>query len=171
MGHSHPPPTTTSQSWGLRSRLSVGASQADTEHVQRLELSAQTEHTRLVGHSKVFMACLLPAYRGSGKGHFEHKVRNLLYLKPSLPKRRVRVCYRTNCPPVLGHYQEFGFRGLVIQRKEGKSITTPTDFLLTRASHLMLYDRLYLFASLQIPCGGNSRPVLQRRRQAQRACS
>lgn len=58
-----------------------------------------------------------------------------------------------------------------MQRKEGKTVTTPVDLFLTRASHLTLCDGLYLFASLQIPCGGNSSPVLQRRRQAQRACS
>lgn len=55
--------------------------------------------------------------------------------------KRARVCYRTNCPPVLGHC-EFVCRGLVIQKKEGKNIATRIDFVLTGTSHLMLSGRL-----------------------------
>lgn len=73
--------------------------QADTGHAQKLELSTQAEAPAQLVTPQVSVPCLLPGDGTSRKGHFEHTVRNLAYLKDFFPKRKVRVQL------ALGHYR------------------------------------------------------------------
>jgi len=99
VSHTHDPSPSLPPHQSLGNRLSMEAGQADPGRPQSLELFTQRDALAQLVIPQVSLACLLPADGASRKGHFEHRVRNLAYLKDFFPKRKVRVQL------ALGHYE------------------------------------------------------------------